>query len=101
MQCYRAFILIKMQKTFKVAQVRDLLNQVQNEKITFSRFVEILNELAEGKRKFDIKPIDNASHWVKWMEESPNNGLQEHDLSTAVREIYLKVNEVVESLNAI
>ena len=36
-----------MQKTFKVAQVRDLLNQVHNEKITFSRFVEVLNEKAE------------------------------------------------------
>lgn len=36
-----------MQKTFKVAQVRDLLNQVHNEKITFSRFVEILNEHAD------------------------------------------------------
>lgn len=33
-----------MNKTFKVAQVRDLLNQVNNEQITFSRFVEILNE---------------------------------------------------------
>jgi len=33
-------------KIFGVAQVRDLLNQVHNEKITFSRFVEILNELA-------------------------------------------------------
>jgi hypothetical protein len=54
-----------MQKTFKVAQVRDLLNQVHNEKISFSRFVEILNEHAEGKRKFDIKPIDNNLHWVK------------------------------------
>ena len=33
-------------KTFKVSQIRDLLNQVYNEKITFSRFVEILNEQA-------------------------------------------------------
>jgi hypothetical protein len=90
-----------MQKTFKVAQVRDLLNQVHNEKITFTRFVEILNEHAEGKRKFDIRPIDNTLHWVKWMEEDKNNGLQEHDLSTAVREIYQKVNEVVGALNAL
>jgi phosphatidylethanolamine-binding protein (PEBP) family uncharacterized protein len=37
-----------MRKTFKVAQVRDLLNQVYNEKITFSRFVEILNESADN-----------------------------------------------------
>jgi len=47
-------------KTFKVAQVRDLINQVFNEKMTFSRFVEILNEHADGKRKFDIKLIENS-----------------------------------------
>lgn len=35
-----------MTKTFNVAQVRDLLNQVYNEEITFSRFVEILNQHA-------------------------------------------------------
>lgn len=44
-----------MEKTFKVAQIRDLLNQVYNEKITFSRFVEILNEQADLKI---IKLID-------------------------------------------
>mgnify|MGYP003431665824 CR=1 FL=1 len=90
-----------MQKTFKVSQVRNLLNQVHNEQITFSRFVEILNEQVEDKRKFDIKPIDNTSHWVEWMEKDKNNGLQEHDLSTAVREIYQKVNEVIGAINAI
>jgi hypothetical protein len=90
-----------MQKTFKVAQVRDLLNQVHNEKISFSRFVEILNEHAEGKRKFDIKPIDNNLHWVKWLEESPKNGLESHDLSHAVRDIYYKINEIVGSLNSL
>lgn len=33
-----------MKKLFIEAQIKDLLNQVHNEKITFSRFVEILNE---------------------------------------------------------
>ena len=42
------------EKKFKVSQIRDLLNQVYNEKITFSRFVEILNEQAETK---DIKDL--------------------------------------------
>lgn len=36
-------------KRLKVAQVRDLLNQVYNEKISFSRFVEILNEYGSEK----------------------------------------------------
>ena len=99
--CYRAFILIEMQKTFKVAQVRDLLNQVHNEKITFSRFVEILNEHAEGKRKFDIKQLDDSLSWVKWLEESKSNGLNEASQSDAIRDIYTKINEVVRSLNAL
>lgn len=51
-----------MKKIFKVAQIKDLLNQVYNEEITFSRFVEILNEHASRKRdnvnviKKKIKP---------------------------------------------
>ncbi len=40
-----------MEKTFKVSQVRELLDQVFNEKITFSRFVEILNEQVENYNK--------------------------------------------------
>ena len=41
-------------KTFKVSQIRDLLNQVYNEKITFSRFVEILNEQSAPKNARDL-----------------------------------------------
>ncbi len=48
-----------MEKIFKVAQVRDLLNQVHNEKISFSRMVEILNEQASGHiTKIQAKSID-------------------------------------------
>ena len=88
-----------MQKTFKVSQVRDLLNQVHNEKITFSRFVEILNEQVEGKRKFDIKPIDDSLSWVKWIEQSPSHGLNEASQSDAIRDMYTKINEVIMCLN--
>jgi hypothetical protein len=86
-------------KTFKVSQVRDLLNQVHNDKITFSRFVEILNEHSEGKRKFDIKPLDDSLSWVKWLEESKSHGINEASQSDATRDIYQKINEIVESLN--
>jgi hypothetical protein len=57
----------------KVAQVRDLLNQVMNEKITFSRFVEILNEskqpivLNSGERLFmesEISTLQSAVHKI-------------------------------------
>lgn len=90
-----------MKNTFKVAQVRDLLNQVHNEKITFSRFVEILNEHAAGQRKFDIQKLDENLSWVKWFEESPSNGLNEASQSDAIRDIYTKINEVVVSLNGL
>lgn len=101
-QCYRAFLIqIKMQKTFKVSQVRDLLNQVHNEKITFSRFVEILNDHVDGKRKFDIKPLDDSLSWVKWLEESKSHGLTEASQADAIRDIYTKINEIVGSLNSL
>ena len=57
----------------KVAQVRDLLNQVMNEKISFSRFVEILNEnkqplvLSSGERLFteaEISQLQNEVHKI-------------------------------------
>ena len=54
-----------------VAQVRYLLNQVMNETISFSRFVEILNETNETK-----EPIkkNNMIHVY------PINDLEQHDL---------------------
>ena len=57
----------------KVAQVRDLLNQVMNEKISFSRFVEILNEnkqplaLNSGERLFtetEISQLQSDVHKI-------------------------------------
>jgi len=86
-------------KTFKVAQVRDLLNQVHNEKITFSRFVEILNEHADGKGKSKIKLLDDSLGWVKWLEESPSNGLNEESQTRFNRDIYNKVNDIIAHVN--
>jgi hypothetical protein len=57
----------------KVAQIRDLLNQVMNEKISFSRFVEILNEnkppivLNSGERLFtesEITKLQSSVHKI-------------------------------------
>ena len=39
-----------MSKTFTVAEIRALLNQVSSDKITFSKFVEILNEKAVASK---------------------------------------------------
>jgi hypothetical protein len=54
----------------KVTQVRVLLNQVMNEKISFSRFVEILNEnkkpltLNYGERLFTVTEISQLQSSV-------------------------------------
>jgi hypothetical protein len=54
----------------KVAQVRDLLSQVHSEKITFSRFVEILNEnkqpitLSSGEKLFTETEISQLQSSV-------------------------------------
>lgn len=51
-----------------LAQVRDLLIQLMNEEISFSRFVEILNETKE--------PIKNKN----MIHVYPTNDLEQHDL---------------------
>lgn len=43
-----------MRNKLKVSQVRELLNHVYNEKITFSRFVEILNDQTAPKNPMDL-----------------------------------------------
>ncbi|OOG19148.1 hypothetical protein BWD42_04145 [Sphingobacterium sp. CZ-UAM] len=53
-------------KVFKVAQIRDLLNQVNDETITFSRFVEILNEQANKvfvKAEL-ILTLESKNDWI-------------------------------------
>jgi hypothetical protein len=63
-------VIMNMEKVFKVSQIRDLFNQVLNEKISFSRFVEILNENA-NKKTFDINIVESKSNidtLIEWME---------------------------------
>lgn len=66
-------IIMNNEKVFKVSQIRGLLNQVLEEKISFSRFVEILNENA-NKKSFDIniKQKDELSELIEWMESEKN-----------------------------
>lgn len=88
-----------MNKIFIEAQVRDLLNQLHREEITFSRFVEILNEYASHKQNIDIKPLDCSLSWVNWLEISPSHGLNEASQSDAIRDIYSKINEIITFVN--
>lgn len=49
-------IIQSNERVFKVSQIRGLFNQVLGEKISFSRFVEILNENA-NRKTYDINPL--------------------------------------------
>ncbi len=67
-----------MNKPFKTQKVRELLNQVLKEEISFSRFVEILNETSE------IKPYtkDQVSDLcMNAFESGYNKGLDEDEMS--------------------
>ena len=90
-----------MKKTFFVAQIRNLLNQVHNEKITFSRFVEILNEEVERQRKFNISKFDENTDWFGWLSKDESNGLNEISTQQAIRDISKRLNEISDALNAI
>lgn len=89
-----------MKKIFKVAQIKELLEQVQDGKISFSRFVEILNESVDNHRNI-IEPLDNSLEWIKWLELSDSHGLNVESQSNAIRDIYKKINEVVGILNSL
>ena len=49
-------IIQSNERVFKVSQIKGLFNQVLGEKISFSRFVEILNENA-NRKTYDINPL--------------------------------------------
>lgn len=90
-----------MKKTFFVAQIRNLLNQVHNDKITFSRFVEILNEEVERQRKFNISKFDENTDWFGWLSKDEQNGLNEVSTQQAIRDISKRLNEISDALNAL
>lgn len=46
------------QKTFKEAQIRDLLKQTLDGEISFSRFVEILNEQVKFRQEVSDEEIE-------------------------------------------
>lgn len=88
-----------MNKIFKVSQIRDLLNQVYNEKISFSRFVEILNQEANAINGNLVKKIDVDTPWLSWLLEAEHNGLNEASLTQAIKDILNKLNEVIDKVN--
>jgi|GEM_PF-4882535 hypothetical protein len=83
-------------KTFTVASIKNLLNQVFSEEITISRFVEMLNEQVSLKNT-PIEKFENES-WFQWLSESKSHGLNEGDTSDAIRDIANKLNEIIERI---
>jgi len=58
---------------------------------------ETLNKHSDSKKKLNIKPLNDSLGWVKWLEESPSHGLNEVSQSDAIRDIYIKINEVIKA----
>lgn len=90
-----------MKKTFTTAQVMYLLNQVTTDKISFSRFVEILNETVESKLIFNIQKIDEKTEngLFSFLLHSESNGVNPAELSKMLH-VFIKLhNEIADSLN--
>jgi hypothetical protein len=65
-----------MKKVFKVAHIRDLEKQVIKGQITYSRMVEIMNEMAhEAYIKVEKLPIHGVVHLLKRAVFERRNGI--------------------------
>jgi len=87
-------ITVNNEKVFKVSQIKGLLNQVLEEKISFSRFVEILNENA-NKKSFDINinQKDEISELIEWMQIEINK--EKKDFSDKSCGIYYGIERCI------
>jgi len=58
-------------------------------------------KISEISVKYKIEPLGPELHWYKWLTEGKNRGLEEHDLSSAVKDISLKLNQLIaKSMNS-
>jgi hypothetical protein len=82
------------EKVFKISQIKGLLNQVLAEKMSFSRFVEILNETA-NKKTFDINVTtkDELSELIDWMQIEINK--EKKDFSDKSCGIYYGIERCI------
>lgn len=82
-----------------VAQIRDLLNQVMNKKISFSRFVEILNESKEPIKK--LNNMENKIDIQQLIDRNYAAQVRRGQITpeTNAYEFIEKIDEEVEELN--
>ena len=87
-------IIMNNEKVFKISQIRGLFNQVLGEKMSFSRFVEILNETA-NKKSFDINvnQKDELSELIEWMQIEINK--EKKDFSDKSCGIYYGIERCI------
>lgn len=52
--------LYKMKRIFYVDEVKKMIQQLDNEEITLSRFVEILNEKATGLSAIELSKLEDS-----------------------------------------
>lgn len=57
------------------------------------------NNLFHSLNKPEIEPLGHDLHWYKWLFEAKNRGLEEPDLSCAVKDISSKLNELIKRAN--
>ena len=51
------------------------------------------------KKQFNIEKLTRKLTWVQWLEKSPQNGLNESSTSDAIKDLYKKINEIIENIN--
>lgn len=89
-----------MKEKFKVSEIRELLNEVYSEEISFSRFVEILNERKMPNNLTSLSDMSIVKTIKDWAVQGVNNCPNDADTSKFVREIipYLESLELRISL---
>jgi hypothetical protein len=60
---------------------------------------DIVAEHIEPPMPKHINKLDDSLYWVEWMEQDSSHGLNEEYLADAVRDIYAKINELIDVVN--
>jgi len=60
---------------------------------------EVIKPTKESQQtEFDIALLEGSLFWVEWLEASKSNALNEETTSAAIRDMYKKINEIIEHL---
>lgn len=60
---------------------------------------EVIKPTKESQQtEFEITLLEGSLFWVEWLEASKSNALNEETTSAAIRDMYKKINEIIEHL---